>query len=552
MAFDIDFSAPGLTLIYGPTGSGKSTIPDMPCWILFGKTAKDGAADDIRPWHNLNETTLGLQEVETQKGKFTIVRTRGKAGQNDLYWKDDISPDNENRGKDIPDTQKQINSILGMDYSTFITSSYTHEFNPTGAFFTARAKDRRVIFEQLACYDLASSIHDRAGQLRKSFRAKVEQARSSSEKLQGALEYCATSIKRASQNSAAWNKTQAEKIKTLKVKTENFEKDKKEQIEKVKTQATLFEKEKDFEVEAILDRLNFLADAKRPPEAFDRGLEKLSKTAKCGVCGSLLTSVQDKVRELVTSKSQNLAYIREEIELTTKKDKLVNSVNPYKGSLASIIHADNQYEYQLEEELKRVNPYEGQLSSLMEDQEQSLVKFKAISKDIEALENDNIMLDQLISIIPTLRAAMLKKVISEVENNTNSYLSRFFDSPIRVSFDVTNTDDLDVLVQKSGYDCSFRQLSKGQRSLLKLCFVVSIMKAAANKIGVHFNSLFFDEALDGLDSDLKIKAFRLFEELQLEHESILIIEHSVEFRNLFSRKIHAILDGDLSRVEIDE
>jgi len=42
---EFDFSPQGLTLIEGPTGSGKSTLCDAIPWILFGRTAKDGALD---------------------------------------------------------------------------------------------------------------------------------------------------------------------------------------------------------------------------------------------------------------------------------------------------------------------------------------------------------------------------------------------------------------------------------------------------------------------------------------------------------------------------
>jgi DNA repair exonuclease SbcCD ATPase subunit len=85
--------------------------------------------------------------------------------------------------------------------------------------------------------------------------------------------------------------------------------------------------------------------------------------------------------------------------------------------------------------------------------------------------------------------------------------------------------------------------------MLKLSFVVSIMAAAQNKAGQHFDALFFDEALDGLSSDLKVKAFGLFEELSKEYGTIMVVEHSPDFQNLFERRFHVELQGDNSVIE---
>jgi ABC-type multidrug transport system ATPase subunit len=74
------------------------------------------------------------------------------------------------------------------------------------------------------------------------------------------------------------------------------------------------------------------------------------------------------------------------------------------------------------------------------------------------------------------------------------------------------------------------------------------MKAAANNVGLQFTSLFFDEALDGLDTDLKLKAFNLFESLAQTHETIFVIDHSPELQNLFHKKYYVILENDNSKL----
>jgi DNA repair exonuclease SbcCD ATPase subunit len=72
------------------------------------------------------------------------------------------------------------------------------------------------------------------------------------------------------------------------------------------------------------------------------------------------------------------------------------------------------------------------------------------------------------------------------------------------------------------------------------------MTAAANKVGIHFNLLMLDEALDGLDSDLKVKAFNLLSELEKDHASILVIDHAQELKSLFNRRFDVFLEQDRS------
>ncbi len=149
---------------------------------------------------------------------------------------------------------------------------------------------------------------------------------------------------------------------------------------------------------------------------------------------------------------------------------------------------------------------------------------------------------------PTLRAELLKMAINAIQEETNNYLERYFDSELRIHFTLDG-DSLDVGVQKSGNSCSYKQLSKGQRQLLKLTFALSVMAASANQSGVKFENLFFDEALDGLDEKLKLKAFTLFEALEPSFTSIFLIDHAPAFQNMFTKKFAVGIEGDKSYIK---
>ena len=138
--------------------------------------------------------------------------------------------------------------------------------------------------------------------------------------------------------------------------------------------------------------------------------------------------------------------------------------------------------------------------------------------------------------------------MTEVETATNTYLEKYFDAELRVSFSL-DADSLDATIHKNGYECIYKQLSKGQRGLLKLCFSVAVQQAVSDNKGVRFDNLFYDESLDGYDDNLKIKAFRLFEELAQGRESLLVIDHNVSFQQLFHTVFTVSMEGDHSVLE---
>ncbi len=159
---DFDFQNQGLTLIQGPTGAGKSTLCDLIPWGIFGRTAKDGAVSEILAWPGDVITKVTIH-VEVAGVFYHIFRSRGPlAKDNDLCWMQDTAWDTpKSRGKDLPDTQRLINQLLGFDYNLYLAGAYYHEFSQTAQFFTTTAKNRRAICEQLVDLTLAVKLQHR-------------------------------------------------------------------------------------------------------------------------------------------------------------------------------------------------------------------------------------------------------------------------------------------------------------------------------------------------------------------------------------------------------
>lgn len=528
---DFDFNDRGLALVHGPTGSGKSTLQDIPAWILFGVTAKDGAVDEVRSWFSPEGITEGTLEVETADGNIEITRVRGKASENDLYWYES-GIDQKMRGKDIKETQKLLNERLGVDTETYLAGAYFHEFSATGNFFSAKASARRDLFQGLCELRPATELANRAKSARGPARALLASNHDSLNLLEGRLGQLLEQIEAAKDDGCDWEKRQARVIKEAQAKAESFEADQAEKIEALITQ---------------IEGLDHLIAPSEPLQVQQHDLLQgslgLNTSEKCQLCGAARTS------------EARLAFQKKITDLQGRiaaNQRLIDRRESVLKQLGTLHDAENHWLKQTDAERARPNPYHA-----MEDKARAArVKVEAdyhkTKAEVGALGRRVDALQYLQDLSASLRAELLRAAVQSIEAATNTLLEKHFDAELKVQFLLEGDDNLQVEIQKSGYPCTYRQLSKGQRQLLKLTFSVAVMGATADKAGAHFDTLMFDEALDGLDSDLKVKAFDLFQELATSHGTVLLIDHAPELQNLFTNRFKVSLNGDKSQIEAQD
>lgn len=434
-----DFTNQGLTLVQGPTGAGKSTLCDLIPWGLFGRTSKGGSVDEILSWpgDEVTKVTLFL-------GNVTIHRSRGpKAKDNDLFFS--LADGVITRGKDLLDTQKLINSQLGFDYDLYMAGAYFHEFSQTAQFFTATAKSRRLICEQLVDLSLPKKLSTKISENIKNSKAIVETGNRKIHAAEVSIDTLRR-VQRSEDNRAStWNLAN----------------------EQAKVQIA------------------------RNYAAFEGNRKKIV-SKKCNSCGTVLQKPKEIIDDSVNP------YIQRLLDLEV-------SVNPYAG---------NAKDYSDE-----IKANEADLSILKGTTNLALEEIA----DLELLQQ----------VSNDFRSLAIENSIKYLEINTNQLLMDYFDAEIKVNFEIEDTDKLEVTLLKDGNLASYTQLSKGQRCLLKLCFGTSVMKAVSNHHGVSFSQVFYDESLDGLSDEFKVKAYRLFETIAQEHESVFVVEHSSELKAMF-------------------
>lgn len=127
----LDFAEFNLACLSGQNGHGKSALLDAITWALWGEARK--ARGRMSPDEDL--VRIGAQdmdvefEFEVEGNKYRVIRRYSRKLHRRTSLELHIYSPEENlwkplTGKSHQETQKRINSILHMDYETFIASSF--------------------------------------------------------------------------------------------------------------------------------------------------------------------------------------------------------------------------------------------------------------------------------------------------------------------------------------------------------------------------------------------------------------------------------------------
>lgn len=534
-----NFNNLGPTILCGPTGCGKSTLIDIPLWILYGQTTKQTSADQVIKWDGLGQTS-GAISVATEQGEIAVYRSRSP---NDLFWREQGEGGGLGepiRGKDLTETQKLLSKRLGVDYEGFVASCFYHEFSPAATFFTDKAKDRRDFFEHMANLDLPRRIDIGAKTKSTRLRGILKAGQQSLDRLHGVHEQASRSFATTKQAAQVWYAKHQAQIKEIQRLSDNFQIEKENKIKDLQKRSSAWNDSHQQSLEALADKALDLDGVLVPTEDFDIRLMELEQNApKCDKCGAPDSHTAE-LRERVIQEKADNERVRDRLaSVKAQYSRESNAPNPHLGALQAAQQSQNVYGVMLEQEKAKANPHsaaaqEAELNRIQLDIETAKVELAALEAQLDRL-------DQVLEISQELKITILTSTIKEIETDTNRLLDTHFDGEFQVIISVKE-DDLGVIIMKDTHECSFRQLSRGQKQLLRLCFSVASMKVAATRTGVTPQAMFFDEALDGLSTDLKIKAESIFRHLSAT--TVLVVEHSPEIQNLFDNRITvSLIDG---------
>jgi DNA repair exonuclease SbcCD ATPase subunit len=228
--FEIEFSDKGgITLVRGlnldvsdgdsnasSNGAGKSSIPEIIVYTLFGKTIKHpnkiGHKDVIN-----NAVGKGLR-TEVRWGEYRVIRTR-KPDSLRLWesaegvW--DESTEITLGGQ--PATQKLIEEKIGLNYETFVNVVVFTD-NNAGSFLECDAAGKREIVENLLSLEKYKGFAEAAKNLKKEKKDEVRLAESELDSLKRQKDQAESRLKSAKVQEESWRLKAAAEIDQIKAR----------------------------------------------------------------------------------------------------------------------------------------------------------------------------------------------------------------------------------------------------------------------------------------------------------------------------------------------
>lgn len=533
--------------------SGKSNIFESLMWTLYGKGTKETKPDGS-PYpsvtkeqviHNGESDCRGEVEVESDGISYTIVRTRNQRG-GDLYV---VSEGKKLSGKSISETQKIVDSILGMSFETFLQSVM---FAQGSKRFT-QAKDSEIkeLFGEVLGFSIWENAKNEVKKILKNQSTEIvknEQRLSYiTAQLNGlskAYEVASSAYQRALDIYENWELKHAGEIGSIK---ESIAETQRELLSRGVTIACVEDSFKEFseqqnkelkELEAIRSQIQ-IKSARRAEVASD-----LSSN-KCPVCEQTVESTY--LNNLLDKYSTDAEYV--------EYDCLLNATEARKRTLALLDDL-----VKMNTKLNRVkeesNPFDVPCRKDTSSVESDIIKLKAEAEERkEEIESLKAVVDKYKILEEAfgdrgVKSLLLDNILPVLNERVAEYSSSLAGSDTRVRFDTETVlasgdkqDKFSIIVETSG-GTGYHLCSGGERR--RIDFAISL---ALQSLLPQTNIFICDEPFESVDEAGQVSIIELLRQFaETRDVGIYVITHIPQFQDQFDSKILVRKENGNSRI----
>lgn len=577
------YDRPGINLITGKNGYGKTTIFNALAYGCYGQTLK--LKSTVLPWpHVLDDGYSGLKIRVKLEDELEIIRCQeykgkvmGRMGNNRLVI---VHHGKELQNlRDKKDAQRFIDEKMGYSWGLFKSAvlfpqelnSILEEDGPTkkrvfdeafaSAFINEAKKKAETELKNLtSIQDDYQHDLDTTSAVLETNRALLEQIRKANKGFALEKARSISKLRRDVRDIQAKNKvlSKANNLDKKKPRSKNI-------IKELHTRRDEIASEIDKKVEA--EEFQLMMDITRYQEEIDYYTNlmielKETKTKKCNSCGQNLRGESlKKFRQQIRSKYSTAKRSKGRVEI------LLENVTNRREAALEIVKAQISLKEDLKKMDKRIAKKEKELEAIEEIYAQMRInrsRIKSLKKEISRVRKNvqKTPTDNIEQEINDLGLAIghIKMYLEEITEEldikkwlikdplSNSGLKAFiFDSMLRrvnhylkyykkfIGFDVRVEIDLES-ANKDFYisiwnpdEVPYPDLSKGQKQLAKVAICFAMHKAM--QVSKPINILLVDELFEALDPDnVEVVGNILMEEAKTK--SVHVITHHKSFEPL--------------------
>lgn len=368
-------------------GAGKSSIIDMIVYALYGQTIKKPTKINHEDIIN-NESQKDLY-VELHWDNYKVIRKRGTENSCSLFQE---TPDGwvDISVSGIPETQKEINKKIGLNYKTFINIFATSSDDPSMQFLEGTAGNKREMVENLLSLEKYAVYLQITKDKLKDLKAEIKILTEEESQISTEVENIKVRIKKIEDQERQWLDTKKIELKQVldliskkKEKLENSDigldlskyREAQEQIKELLTYIPKLEEEKNKASSALTEGENKVKQNKDKRDKLNLLYEKMNKEYRD--CKNILTDLEKSLETNKGKVGQECPYCFEEV----KKGKIAKFID--KVSLDA--DKERRKLEKLEEPLKEVKEELNNCDTNIENINKVLMKIKAkiLEKDKE-------------------------------------------------------------------------------------------------------------------------------------------------------------------------
>ena len=578
----IDFVAAPLTQLVGKNGHGKSSIALILEEVLFNKNSKGIKKADILNRHIKDKSYSIELDFNRDDVDYTIKSSRGTAQIVKLFKEGvDISAHTATA------TYKMIEDILGFDHKSF--AQIVYQSNASSLEFltapdTARKKFLIEILN-LGKYTKAAEVFKEVStQLTKDIAGVQSQVNT----------------------VASWLNKYEKTDLTLKEIIASPELDTNLITEAATLESSINSIEstnkkisQNNTYKQLQSKIKLLPIPQKPEEGiegYQAEVAKLSKTvsdaqafvikmkALHGTCPTCLSDIdEEKVAELIEEKTgeaeiaaaETVSYTQKIVEIKQQKiawqeaqksqedwekyHALISTELPETlldkqtlqqqfTELQNSITATKRKIVEAEQYNKEVTAHNTKVDLVSKQLVEMNQELEVYSGKLHELSERMSVLNVLTKTFSTtgLVAYKIESLVKDLEEITNSYLVDLSDGRFQISFKISASDKLNVVITDNGRDIEILALSGGEKARVNVATLLAIRKLMQTLSSSRINLLILDETVETLDTDGKEKLVEVL--LHEEHLNTFLVSHG--FSHPLLEKINVIKRNNISQIEV--
>lgn len=144
-----------------------------------------------------------------------------------------------------------------------------------------------------------------------------------------------------------------------------------------------------------------------------------------------------------------------------------------------------------------------------------------------------------------LVAYKIENLVKDLEALTNEYLGELSGGRFQISFQISGSDKLNVVITDNGVDIDIHALSGGERARVNVATLLAIRRLMQSLSQSRINLLILDETIEALDVDGKEKLIEVL--LAEDNLNTVLVSHG--FSHPLLEKVHVVKHNNISRIE---